>query len=205
MKSDLQKFNDFKKRHNLSYVDIAKMITDYAYSEDEYARTHFSKEYNISVGVFYKARDFAVICYLIDDDICERLKAKTARNYALHNDKNSKVESYKHFSELMERRNTFLYSFTDEEIIAIAKKYAEGITLNVIADEYEVCEKAIKRLLKRGVEDFIISTKLLESMKYRIKDVQVFSRLEEKRFAKRAEILKPYVNEIRVIKYQIKN
>ena len=76
MKSDLQKFNDFKKRHSLSYQDIARIAEEYAYSDDECARTHFSEKYKISVGVFYKARDFAVICYLIDDDVCERLKSQ---------------------------------------------------------------------------------------------------------------------------------
>ena len=69
-KSEYQKFQDFKKRHNLSDQQIVRIISDYANTADEYAASFFAAKYNISNHVFYKIRDYTIIFMLVDATVC---------------------------------------------------------------------------------------------------------------------------------------
>lgn len=164
-KSIVKKFADFKIRHSLSNDKIKEMITEYADSELDLARSYFSKKYNISNNTFYKARDYAVICCLIDEDTCKRVKRKTVANYKRNNPKESVKGPLSHFSSLYIKRQEFLNTFSDDEIVDIANKYVEGISINNIAFAYDIGEYGIKLLLKKGIVLLIVNGNSFESIK----------------------------------------
>ena len=89
MKSIYKQFLDFKKRHNLSNELISKIANEYANSDLELARTHFSEKYGISQHTFYKARDFAIVFCLVDKKTFYQIRQKSTTNYKNNNEKNS--------------------------------------------------------------------------------------------------------------------
>lgn len=163
-KSIYDKFSDFKIRHNLSNELICKIITEYANSKIDFARTYFTDKYKITEHVFYKARDYAVIFCLVDNEICSRLKNKSATNYSKNNDKNSAVASLAHFETLLVQRQGFLDSFSINEMQDIANKYVEGISTENIAKAYETGPFAIKYLLKKGIVMLIFDSSTVEQI-----------------------------------------
>lgn len=167
-KSIIKKFADFKKRHLLSNEIIRKMITEYANSEYDLAQTHFSKKYDISKSTFYKARDFAIICCLVDKTTCKKIKKKTLANYKANNPKNTSNRSNSNFTCLYDERENFLKTFSDDEIRDIAFKYAEGLSIKNIASAYDIGEFGIKLLLRKGIVSLIVDGDITKSIKYRV-------------------------------------
>ena len=167
-KSLVEKFADFKKRHCLSNSDIEKMMVEYANTDFDLASSYFSEKYNISKGVFYKARDYAVICCLIDEDICKKIKRKTIENYKKNNPKQTTSGPVVHFSELRVQRQEFLNTFSDNDIRDIAYKYEEGISLKNIAITYDIGEYGIKLLLRKGIVMLIVDKKITEAISVKL-------------------------------------
>lgn len=166
MKKDMYKqFVDFKTRHSLSNDVIAKMITEYANSELELARTYYSKKYNISVSTFYKSRDYAVIFCLVDNTTYKKLQTKSAINYSNNNKKNSSSGSIVHYKTILKKRQDFLNSFSNNEIKDIAIKYIEGVSVENIAIAYDTGPFAIKYLLKKGIVSLILDANIVDSIK----------------------------------------
>lgn len=163
-KSIIDKFEDFKARNSLSNRIIVKMVTEYANSEPDLAGTHFSEKYEISKNVFYKARDYAIICCLVDNHICKRVKNKSVNNCKRNNPKKSGKKSLMHFEEIYTKRQDFLNSFSDNEIKDIAYEYAKGISPAIIAIGYDTGEFAIKWLLKKGIALLIVDAKTTEAI-----------------------------------------
>ena len=161
-KSIIDKFEDFKARNSLSNSIIVKMVTEYANSGPDLACTHFSEKYEISKNVFYKARDYAIICCLVDNHICKRVKNKSINNCERNNPKKSGRKSLMYFEGLYTKRQDFLKSFSDNEIKDIAYKYAEGVSPSIIAIGYDTGEFAIKWLLKKGIALLIVDAKTTE-------------------------------------------
>ena len=201
-KSIIEKFASFKKRHNLSNDTIQKMVTEYANSDTDLARTHFSEKYNISVNVFYKCIEYAIICCLVNQDICEKVKRKKAYNYSQNNPKKSKGRSLSNSSYLMDERQRFLNDFSDNEIKDIARKYQEGISLKNIAICYDTGEFAIKWLLKKGIVWLIVDRETTNSI-----SSMLGSRLNntlKKREQNKKNLINCIEKEIESLKTQIK-
>lgn len=165
MKNIYEKFATFKIRHNLSNEHIAQIAIEYANSDLELARTHFSEKYGISEYVFYKARDYAIIFCLVDNNTYQKIRAKSSTNYRSNNAKNSAASSIAHFDELLAQRNQFLNDFTQKEIIEIGRKYVDGVTLKNIAMVYETGEFAIKKLLNKGIISLIFDSYIVDQIK----------------------------------------
>lgn len=164
-KSIYENFTDFKIRHNLSNEKIAQIATEYANSDFELARSYFSEKYKISEYTFYKARDFAIIFCLVDKEIYKRIRQKSSINYRNNNTKNnSTIASIAHFDELIVKQQEFLDGFSKSEILDIANKYVEGLSLKKIAVAYDTGEYAIKRLLKKGIVDFTFDSNLVKQI-----------------------------------------
>lgn len=164
-KSINQKFLSFKKRHQLSNEDIVKITTEYATSSFELARTHFTNKYNLTRYAFYKARDYAIICCLVDYNLYKKIRKKSTANYKSNNDKNSETLSKAHFDELLVQQNEFLKEFSENEILDIGHKYAEGMTVKDISLLYEIGEFAVKRFLKKGIVEIIYDAELVSQIK----------------------------------------
>jgi len=166
-KSIEKKFLDFKNRNSLSNEIITKMITEYANSSLEFARSYFANEYGISHHVFYKARDYAVILGFVDNEICKKLCIKTATNCKNNNTQSSNRASLSHFNELMNERQRFLSRFSEKDIQDIGYKYISGVSVKKIAIAYDIGEYTIRCLLRKGVVELIYDgdiVKILVSM-----------------------------------------
>lgn len=147
-KSILDRFLEFKGRHNLTTATLQKMFQEYANSGPDKARTYFTHKYGISEHVFYRARDFVVICMLLDAKTTNRIFAKAAFTSGEHG---SAKRSQKHSQNLKLQREEFFSTFTQADIEDILHKYAEGLALEKIAVTYDTGTWAIKVLLKKGL------------------------------------------------------
>ena len=119
-RSIIDKVANFKERNSLSNSVIVKMVTEYANSEPDLACTYLSEKYKISKSTFYKARDYAIICCLVDNHICKRVKNKSVNNYKSNNSKKSGRKSLTHFEELYlqirQRNKKYLLDCNEKEI-----------------------------------------------------------------------------------------
>lgn len=145
------KFLEFKRRHNLSNSVIQDMMTEYANSGPDTARSYFMNKYSISEHVFYRCRDFAIICMLVDGRTQKRLFKKAAFNSQEHNIHQSSRKSISYSEKLLMQREEFFNSFSQNDIQDICSKYAEGLPLEKIANNYETGIFCIKNLLKKGI------------------------------------------------------
>ncbi len=145
------KFLEFKRRHNLSISVIQDMMSEYANSGPSTARSYFMNKYSISEHVFYRCRDFAIICMLVDGRTQKRLFKKAAFNSQEHNVHQSSRKSISYSEKLLMQREDFFNSFSRNEIEDICHKYAEGLPLEKIASSYSTGTFCIKNLLKKGI------------------------------------------------------
>ena len=201
-KSIYDKFVDFKNRHGLSNEVIAQIATEYANSNFELARSYFSDKYDISEHTFYKARDYAIIFCLVDNETFKSIRDKSSANYRSNNTKNTAVSSIAHFNELFEKRQEFLDGFSKSEIIDIAYKYAEGVSAKNIAVAYDTGEYAIKKLLGKGIVDLILDSKLVSQIKAIVGSA--LDRTLQKRNANKKALLDCLQNQISFLNSQIK-
>lgn len=201
-KSLYQKFIDFKHRHSLSNENIAKIVTEYADSDLNFARSFFKQKYGISESTFYKVRDFAVICCLVDTKTCQRLQSKAAANYSSNNVQNSSTGSIAHFKDLLKMRQEYLDDFSAEEIQDIANKYVEGVSVDNIAIAYDTGSFAIRWLLKKGVIMLILDANIISQMRRLLGDR--LNHLLEIRKANKTALLVCIEKEIDFLKMQIK-
>lgn len=202
-KSIYQKFLDFKVRHNLDNETIAKIAIEYANSNLELARTHFTDKYNITQHIFYKIRDYAVIFCLIDDSICKKLLAKASENYSKNNEKNSSVAPIAHFDDLLIERQKFLNGFSPNEIRDIGNKYVEGMSVENIAKAYDTGPFAIQRLLKKGIIMLIFDSDTVNQISVIAKGNT--ESILQKRKTNKKFLLDCYQAEILSLNLQIKN
>lgn len=202
-KSVTQKFIDFKARNSLSNAKIIKMATEYANSDAECSMSYFAEKYNVSKSTFHKARDYAIICCLLDETTYDKIKKKSSANYKANNPKNKADSSIKHFDTLKRLRKDYLENFTEAELRDIAAKYAEGIAIEKIAVTYDTGEYAIKILLRKGIINLIVDKKTTEQISRKLGS-KIENILLERRKNKQA-LLSCIEGEIAVINFQIKN
>lgn len=202
-KSVMQKFVDFKKRNSLSNAVIIKMAKEYANSDDECSMSYFADKYNISKSAFHKARDYAIICCLLDEVTYEKIKKKSSGNYRRNNPKNKADGSIKHFDYLKEQRKAFLETFTEKEIKDIACKYISGLAIDKIAVAYDTGEYAIKLLLYKGIVNLVIDKETVEEISKKLGTK--ITEMLTKRSENKKKLLACIENEITVINFQIKN
>lgn len=200
-KSITEKFLDFMARYNLSVDDIVNIATEYANSDLELARTHFTDKYDIKQHVFYKARDYAIICCLVDHSLYEKIRDKSSTNYRSNNDKKSAVSSIAHFDELRIQQTQYLNEFSETEIIDIGRKYIDGVTIKNIAAAYQTGEYAIKKLLKKGIIELIFDANIVNGIK-RIASGSLTSTLQQREANKKA-LLSCYEHQISFLRIQI--
>ena len=201
-----EKFHRFLVRHNLTVSLIQKIVTEYANTSPELARTYFKDKYNLSEHVFYKCRDYAVVCCLVDDKICNLLQQKACFNSKTHNEDQSCRAAAIHHSELLSQREEYLGSYLDADIQDIGRKYAEGMSADQIGLAYETGKYGINRLLMRGIKDLIIGKETLETIISRIPNgKKKLAKVLEQR-GKKLEVLTLLCSaDVKVLRYKIEN
>ncbi len=168
-KSIVQQYISFKTRNGLTTKQIEEIAEEYANSGPDTARSYFMEKYDISEHVFYRARDFAVICMLVDSRTSNRILEKAAFNSREHNSKKSSVRSARHAQDLKGMRTEYFNGFTRSEIEDICAKYAEGLELRVIANAYDTGETCIKYLLRKGIVAGYINESTYQLIDLRLK------------------------------------
>lgn len=200
---DLNRVTKFKKKYNIAYEDMAKIMLEYATTGEDIACSYFTNKYNLTNYAFYKIRDFVIICNMVDCNICIRIRDKAA-----YNKQESSRSSLRHFDKLMEQREKFLdEAFSRQEIQDIGFKYAEGNTVESIASAYEICGGSVKKLLAKGIMKNIIPSPVVGLIKNRLakegKDMSVIEKLEKARTSKKKMLLQPLKQESMVLRYQL--
>lgn len=168
MKSIEKKLLRFMQHHNLTIETIQQMMEEYANSGPDQARSHFVAKYNISEHVFYRIRDFGVICRLVDSKTTKRILAKAQFNCNEHGDKSGR--SKKHGDKLLQERKDFFNSFTNTDIVRMMFLYALGYQVSNIASQYYTSEGTIKLLLAKGIITYCTSQEdILSAIDSRLK------------------------------------
>ena len=201
MKSIYETFLDFKVRHKLSNERISQIATEYANSSAEFARSYFSRKYDISGYVFYKVRDYAIIFCLVDTGTFKKIREKSSTNYKNNNDRNSAANSIAHFEELIVKRQDFLDGFSKDEILDISCKYVEGLSAKSIALCYDTGEYAIKKLLKKGIVQLIFDSTTVSQIAAIVGNS--LNRTLEKREANKKALLDCLQHQISFLKSQL--
>ena len=206
MKSIHERFHSFLIRNGLTVLHVQKIVTEYANSDLELARSHFTEKYAISEHVFYKCRDFAVICCLVDNNTCKRLLKKTCENSRSHNEKNSARASKAHFSELVMKRKEYVLSYSDADIRDIARKYAGGMSAEQIALAYETGKYGINQLLIRGITELIVDKNTLNTIiNIMPPNSSFFNTLLEARQETKKNLLSVQFQDTNILKFKIEH
>lgn len=168
-KNEYQKFQDFMKRHKLTYSQIIKIMSEYANTVDEMSASFFSQKHAISKHVFYKMRDYTIIFMLVDSPVCKKIRDKAFRNQGAKNPDGSQshASSFKHYYRLLEEREKYLKGFSKNKIVQIATDYAEGRSLYDIANKHRVSVHTVRRLLAISLVNRLISAELYYDIKFR--------------------------------------
>ena len=208
-KSDLDRFNSFKKKNGFSDADIKKIASEYAKSPEEYAKSYFAEQYGISEHILYRMLEYAIICHLVDDATRKKIRAKAVSNYKLHNEKERAKKVMDHYADLTRRREKFFDLIPKEDIIEICYMYVKGESLTTISNTFGYCVETIRKLLAKGIIMVIIPSSVVDLMRKRLQkeggDLFSFERLEKKRNEVRSRALKPFEDEIKVLEFQIQH
>ena len=199
-----EQFLAFKKRNLLSSELISKIVSEYANSDQDFAKTYFTEKYNISAHVFYKCRDFAVVFCLVDDSTCCKLKQKTARNYSAKNPNGTAVSSVNHFNEIYQQRSDFLDTFTTQKIRYITNQYLNDISLDDIAEENYTKSFTIKFFIKKGITNLLVDKETVGKLQQKANDIIAFNNLLVQRESNKILLLDSIEEDIRIVQKRIK-
>ena len=165
MKSIAKKLCDFCNRNELSIEFIQKMAKEYALSDEEKSCSFFTEKYGISKSCFYRAKDFAIICCLVNPKTAQLIMRKSAFNSRRHG---SSTGSFLHSEDLLEQQKDFIDSFSQSDMEDICHKYAEGLELWVIANQYQTGSYGIQLLLKKAILSGIASSDTMMLIEQRL-------------------------------------
>ena len=166
-KSEYQKFQDFKVRHNVTDKQIVKIMADYANTTDEYAASFFATKYKISEYMFYRMRDFTIIFMLVDATVCQRIRNKAFRNQSGKNKSGNYTAANRHYQLLIKKRKEYLKSFSNEEIVLIAIDYANGDALYDIAKKHNISTYTVRKLLAIALVNHLVCDTIYDSIQFR--------------------------------------
>lgn len=166
-KSELQKFQDFKKQRNLTDKQISTIMTEYANTEDEYSASFFASKYHITERVFYRMRDFCIIFMLVEAPVCRRIRDKTFRNQSGKNKSGNYTSANQHYKYLIKKRKEYLKSFSNEEIGLIAVEYANGDALSDIAKNHNVSVYTVRKLLAIALVNKLVCEPIYHAIRFR--------------------------------------
>lgn len=166
-KSEFQKFEDFKKRHNLTNKEIVKIMSDYALTSDEFSCSFFCAKYTLSPYVFYKIRDYVIIFMLVSRNMCKHIRAKSIRNQIGNNPTGNYNSSSAHYKNLLAKRREYLDSFSNVEIVQIAIMYANDYSLYEIAKKHEISTETVRNLIASSLVNRLVDEETYHKIKLR--------------------------------------
>lgn len=160
-------FKSFKSRHKLTDKQIEKIMTEYANTVDEQSASFFANKYGISEYEFYRIKDYTIVFMLVDATVCSRIRDKTFRNQSSKTSSGNFTTSYNHYRDLLALRKEYLKTFSNEEIIKIAKEYANSSALYDIAKEHKISIYTVQKLLAISLANHLVTNEIYQLMKFR--------------------------------------
>lgn len=146
-----------------------KLTEEYANSETQFARTYFTKYYNISVDCYYKVLEHAVVTNLVEDIVVTKMMNKAVANQNLHKN-GAGGSSIAKYARMYDQRCKFIAnSFTDKEIKRMAIDFGDNPDINKadLAASYGIARKVLELVLVRAIEENIADDKTVDAIERR--------------------------------------
>lgn len=178
-------------------IEIAEK---YANSNEEFARSYFMKEYNISASCFYKILETAIVCNWVSDETVRKMEAKALKNQKAHAVE-AGLTTRKHYAEMRQKRQDYILSFyTEKEIENLAVNFAYSpVSKKEFAEAEEMSVGMLDKLLKKAIVELIVDDVIFNAIRQRsidntpqnqqekVKDF--FIKLAKERYSKISELL----------------
>lgn len=166
-------FTQLKK--SMSYEQFnkfcKKITEEYATSEAKFARSYYTKQYEISDSCYYKIIEYAIVTNLVNDLIVSKTMNKAINNQKAHSI-NAGCSTRVKYSKMYTKRCEYIASsYSTEEIKQIAISYANtpGVSKNDLATSYGITRKVFELLLIRAIVENIVENNIVDAMEKRSK------------------------------------
>ena len=173
--------------------EFAIEIAD-AYVNDFNSKAEVAKEFEISQKAVTDLMDYAVIHYLVSDDIVDRMERKSIQNQRRFSPDGSADGTIAHYKMLRTKRvELAIFDLSDEKIKEISERFATETdkTKGDIALLYGLSKRIIDIVLKKAITEGICDDETFEKIKTRSlknckqedysKTLSFFDNLQERR------------------------
>lgn len=178
-------------------IEIAEK---YANSNEEFARSYFMKEYDISASCFYKILEITVVCNWVSDETVRKMEAKALKNQKAHAVE-AGLSTRKHYAEMRQKRQDYIVSlYTEKEIEDLAVKFAYSpLSKKQFAEVEGISTAILDKLLKKAIVELIVDDIIFNAIRQRSientlpnqqeKVRDFFIKLAKERYSKISELL----------------
>lgn len=172
----------------------------YANSNEEFARSYFMKEYDISASCFYKILETTIIYNWVSDETVKKMEAKALINQKAHATE-AGLSTRKHYAEMRQKRQEYILSlYTEKEIEDLAVKFAYSpLSKKEFSEAEGISVGMLDKLLKKAIVELIVDDIIFNAIRHRslekasknqkekVKDF--FIGLAKERYSKISELL----------------
>ena len=138
-----------------------KLAERYAKSESYFAKDYFCRLYNITASCYYKAKEYAIVQNLVDDDTVNKMLKKSASNRDRHA-KDAGAATVAKFARMSEERKK-------NKIIQAAIEFADNpdISKKELAALHGVTVKEYETMLVAAIEENLVNDQVVYAMEDR--------------------------------------
>lgn len=176
-----------------------KIANEYANSKGEYARSYFTKEYDITVKCYYKILETAIVYNWVSEETVEKMEEKALRNQKAHAS-TAGLSTRKHYARIRLKRNNYIVSlYSEKEIEDLATNFAYSpLSKKEFAKKEGITIKILDLLLKKAIVEAIVDDIVFNAIRQRSVDNETrnkkrvedfFVELAKKRNSKISELL----------------
>lgn len=145
-------------RTDKEFKDFCKSIAEeYGNSKGEFARSYFTKQYDISISCYYKILETAIIRNWVSDEIVEKMEEKALENQKV-NSSVAGLSTRKHYAEMRRKRQEYIISlYLEREIEELATKFAySSLSKKEFAKKEGISIKTLDQLLEKSIVEAIV-------------------------------------------------
>lgn len=175
--TQLKKSMTYKQFNNL----CKKITEEYATSESRFARSYYTKQYEISDSCYYKIIEYAIVTNLVNDLIVSKAMNKALNNQKAHS-MNAGCSTKVKYSKMYTKRCAYianLYNTEKIKQIAIDYAYTPEVSKTDLATSYGITRKIFELLLIRAVEENIVEDNVVDAMEKRSKENTTNEKIKE--------------------------
>ena len=177
--------------------ELAIEIAD-AYVNDFNSKAEVAKEFEINQKAVTDLMDYAIIHYLVSDDMVDRMERKSIQNQSRYSPDGSADGTIAHYKMLRAKRvELAIFDLSDEKIKEISERFATETdkTKGDIALLYGLSKRIIDIVLKKAITEGICDDETFKKIKARSlenckqedysKTLSFFDNLQERRKKKK--------------------